>query len=306
MLTPSLFTVGLLAAYQLVNVWPRNTYTPLLLGAVLQSVGMGVLAWALYVERKPVIYGMMALVGAGSGFRLLCRKCMRPCPCCFFQLTISDQVTIHAIGMFPDQVATVVSLVAVANPLGGTLGHTMMSTVFNNVVDLGSTDDLMSDLNSFQDLPAGELSDIAHRVKVRMSLPISLYMLRIIRRPVQLTDADRKDGSCMGICCSSALDGNRKCPFSDLDLATRSPANQGILAAFFLGTVILPEGKGSEENRRANVIIREPYFLALLRAKEYQGVGDQLESEELVEGANSRNDNANGKNGSFRLETVGR
>lgn len=76
--------------------------------------------------------------------------------------------------MFPDHVATVVSLVAVANPLGGTLGHTMMSTVFNNVVNLGSTDDLTSDLESFRDLPAGVLSDITHRVKVRMCLPFFL------------------------------------------------------------------------------------------------------------------------------------
>lgn len=78
LLTWSSLTGGLLAALYLVNVWPRNTYTPLLLGAVLQSVSMGMLAWALYVERSPVIMGMMALVGVGSGFRLLCRKCTNP------------------------------------------------------------------------------------------------------------------------------------------------------------------------------------------------------------------------------------
>ena len=37
------------------------------------------LAWALYAERTPVIYGMMALTGAGSGFRLLCSKFSSPC-----------------------------------------------------------------------------------------------------------------------------------------------------------------------------------------------------------------------------------
>lgn len=77
-------------------------------------------------------------------------------------------MTIHAIGMFPDQVATVVSLVAVASPLGGTIGHTMMSTVFNNVVGLGSADGLMSDVGSFGDLPAGELADVTHSIKVRV------------------------------------------------------------------------------------------------------------------------------------------
>lgn len=126
---------------------------------------------------------------------------------------IEDEVTIHAIGMYPDQVATVVSLVAVANPLGGTLGHTIMSTVFNNVVDFGSTDDLLSDLDSFENLPAGELSDIAHRVKVSMPLPIPLYILRITRLLVRPADSGRKDGSCMGICCSSAHYGHCECPF---------------------------------------------------------------------------------------------
>ncbi|KAL2105453.1 hypothetical protein VUR80DRAFT_8363 [Thermomyces stellatus] len=228
---------GLLAALYLVNVWPRNTYTPLLLGAVLQSVSMGMLAWALYVERSPVIMGMMALVGVGSGFRLLC-------------------LTIHAIGMFPDHVATVVSLVAVANPLGGTLGHTMMSTVFNNVVNLGSTDDLTSDLESFRDLPAGVLSDITHRVKMGVVWAyVSLVPLMVI----------------------------------------------GIAAALFLGTVILPEGKGSEEDRRANIVIREPYFWILLRGRKYRGLGDQSESNELFEGANGTDDNANGERGA-RLE----
>lgn len=77
-------------------------------------------------------------------------------------------MTIHAIGMFPDQVATVVSLVAVASPLGGTIGHTMMSTVFNNVVGLGSADDLMSDVGHFGDLPADELAVVVHGIKVRV------------------------------------------------------------------------------------------------------------------------------------------
>lgn len=83
--------------------------------------------------------------------------------------------------------------------------------------------------------------------------------------------------------------------------AARSPANQGIAAALFLGTVILPEGKGSEEDRRANIVIREPYFWILLRGRKYRGLGDQSESNELFEGANGTDDNANGERGA-RLE----
>lgn len=45
--------------------------------------------------------------------------------------------------------------------------------------------------------------------------------------------------------------------------------------------MILPEGKGSEESRRANIVVREPYFLALLRGRTYRSLGDQLEGNEL-------------------------
>jgi hypothetical protein len=51
--------------------WPRNTYSPILLGSVCHAVGIGMLSWALYVERKPVIYGIMGLIGAGSGLRFV-------------------------------------------------------------------------------------------------------------------------------------------------------------------------------------------------------------------------------------------
>lgn len=45
--------------------------------------------------------------------------------------------------------------------------------------------------------------------------------------------------------------------------------------------MILPEGKGSEENRRANIVVREPYFLALLRGHTYRSLGAQPEGNEL-------------------------
>ena len=78
-------------------------------------------------------------------------------------------VPLHGIGMFPEHIATVISIVAVLDPLGGTMGHTIMSTVFNNVVSLGPADDLLSDLDSFWNRPEEELADVVHRVKVRLS-----------------------------------------------------------------------------------------------------------------------------------------
>ncbi|KAK7752343.1 hypothetical protein SLS62_005679 [Diatrype stigma] len=110
--TPGL-GVGVYLSMLLCNTWPRQTFMPLLLGSVLEAVGLGLLAWALHAENKNVIFGMMAMTGAGTGLRIL-------------------PGSLHAIGFFPDHVATVVSLMAVASPFGGTLALTIMSAVFNN------------------------------------------------------------------------------------------------------------------------------------------------------------------------------
>jgi hypothetical protein len=56
----------------MMNVWPRRTWTPIMLGTVIEAVGIGMLAWSLYNETESLIYGMMALVGAGAGMRFLC------------------------------------------------------------------------------------------------------------------------------------------------------------------------------------------------------------------------------------------
>jgi hypothetical protein len=42
------------------------------------------------------------------------------------------------MGYFPHRIAAVISLMEVSDPFGGTLGLTIMTTVFNNVADLGS------------------------------------------------------------------------------------------------------------------------------------------------------------------------
>lgn len=120
----------------LCNTWPRQTFPPLLLGSVLEAVGLGVLAWALHSESKGVIFGMMAMTGAGTGLRIL-------------------PGSLHAIGFFPDHVATVVSLMAVASPFGGTLAMTIMSAVFNNTS--GATNG--ADSVAFDDPVAAKVCD---------------------------------------------------------------------------------------------------------------------------------------------------
>jgi hypothetical protein len=53
-------------------------------------------------------------------------------------------VPLHGIGFFPKDIAAVVSLIAVAVPFGGTLGLTIMATVFNNVSGIGSRSSIRS------------------------------------------------------------------------------------------------------------------------------------------------------------------
>lgn len=42
-----------------------------MLGAVIEAIGIGVLAWAMWEERDGLVYGMMALTGVGVGVRFM-------------------------------------------------------------------------------------------------------------------------------------------------------------------------------------------------------------------------------------------
>lgn len=101
------------------NRWPRMTFPSVFLGTLTESVGLGVLAWAIWADKVSVIYGMMALVGCGSGMRFMASP-------------------LHGIGIFRHLRASVIGLMAVAIPFGGTIGLTIMSTVFNNTSGLDS------------------------------------------------------------------------------------------------------------------------------------------------------------------------
>lgn len=95
------------------------TFPPLFMGTAIDMTGVGVLAWALYAEQEAAILGTMALVGCGMGLRFMVAP-------------------LHGIGIFRDQRAAVIGLMAVAVPFGGTVGLTIMSAVFNNLSGLGA------------------------------------------------------------------------------------------------------------------------------------------------------------------------
>ncbi|KAH6672950.1 MFS multidrug transporter-like protein [Halenospora varia] len=97
------------------NRWPRQTFTPLFLGSLLQPVGVTILAVALRSGHLPFIYGMIVLTGIGSGIRFM-------------------PGTLHGVGYFPTQIASIVSLMSLSLDLGGTLSTTILLNIFNNTL----------------------------------------------------------------------------------------------------------------------------------------------------------------------------
>lgn len=131
------------------NKWPRMTFPSVFLGTIVEAIGIGLLGWSIYAERLAPIYGMMALVGCGTGLRFMASP-------------------LHGIGLFKNMRASVIALMAVAIPFGGTIGLTIMSTVFNNTSGLDSNE---SDFSKIQSLPEDIRDQAIHNAKV-ISTPI--------------------------------------------------------------------------------------------------------------------------------------
>lgn len=104
---------GVYMAMFSVNVWPRQTVYPLLLGGITSAVGITVLAWAVHARNTNLVYGMMALTGHGVGIRL-------------------SPASMHGLAYFPGSTAAITCLFSFAMPFGGMIALTLMSTVFNN------------------------------------------------------------------------------------------------------------------------------------------------------------------------------
>ncbi|CAG9949374.1 unnamed protein product [Clonostachys rosea f. rosea IK726] len=119
--TPGI-AVGILLCSMICSSWPRMTWPAIFLGTLVEAVGIGMMAYALYTESSPTIFGMMALVGAGGGLRMMASP-------------------LHGVGIFRQSRAAVIGLLTFATPLGGTIGLTIMSTVFNNVSNLETDGD---------------------------------------------------------------------------------------------------------------------------------------------------------------------
>ncbi|OJJ75044.1 hypothetical protein ASPBRDRAFT_40292 [Aspergillus brasiliensis CBS 101740] len=104
---------GVYLAIYLCNGFPRQTFFPLLLGAVLSTVGISVVAYAISAQKTSLLSGMIVITGAGVGLRLM-------------------PSSLHTVGIWPERIAPAMSLMQVSLPFGGTLGLTIMTSVFNN------------------------------------------------------------------------------------------------------------------------------------------------------------------------------
>lgn len=97
----------------LCNVRPAQTFPPLTLGTILETLGLALLTWATYTQQTGLINGMLVLAGAGTGLRFM--------PC-----------SLHVSGIWPQKIASGMSLMRFALPFGGTVGLTIMGSVFSN------------------------------------------------------------------------------------------------------------------------------------------------------------------------------
>jgi MFS family permease len=150
--TPGL-GVGVYLAMIMCNFYPRQTFHPLFLGSIIEATGLSILTWALWHGHIPTIYGMMGLTGAGTGLRFM-------------------PGSLHGIGFFPNNIASVMALSAFSIPFGGTIAMTIMDTVFNNKAGIpasgvkGSTSGSSTYLQSIDSMPQQAQDVIRHSSKM--------------------------------------------------------------------------------------------------------------------------------------------
>ncbi|KAL3479584.1 major facilitator superfamily domain-containing protein [Aspergillus californicus] len=104
---------GVFLANFLCNVYPAQTFFPLTVGTVCETLGLALVTWGIHSEKTNIINGMMVLAGAGTGIRMM-------------------PAQLHAVGIWPDRISAAMSVMRFALPFGGTLGITIMGSVFNN------------------------------------------------------------------------------------------------------------------------------------------------------------------------------
>ncbi|KAL4783760.1 major facilitator superfamily domain-containing protein [Aspergillus varians] len=91
---------GVYLAILLCNTFPAQTFPPLALGTLLETLGIALITYGIRTQKANILNGMMVLAGAGTGIRMM-------------------PATLHAAGVWPDKIAAVLSLLRFALPFGG-------------------------------------------------------------------------------------------------------------------------------------------------------------------------------------------
>jgi hypothetical protein len=74
--------------------------------------------------------------------------------------------TLHGIGFFPNDIAAVVAIMALAIPFGGTVAMTIMSSGFNNISGISESSPLR-DFKTISTLP--EATKMAVKLKAKVT-----------------------------------------------------------------------------------------------------------------------------------------
>jgi hypothetical protein len=110
--TPGL-GVGVYVAAILCNRWPRQTFSPLLIGSIVEGVGLALLTWSISIRHITLVKIFLAVAGAGTGLRFM-------------------PIVLHAAGIWSMRIPSMQSLLSFMIPLGETVGIAMMGSVFSN------------------------------------------------------------------------------------------------------------------------------------------------------------------------------
>jgi MFS family permease len=110
--TPGL-GLGVCTAMTLCNRWPRQTYSPLLIGSIVEVVGLALLTYSVSTRNPTMVKVFLGVTGAGTGLRFM-------------------PVVLHAAGLWSTRIPAMQSLLSFMLPLGQTVGISMMGSVFAN------------------------------------------------------------------------------------------------------------------------------------------------------------------------------
>lgn len=162
------------------NIYPRQTWLPLALGTIIEPLGITMLAVALSGGHLPTIYGMLALTGVGTGIRFMPGTFLGHRHHTLFPVGFNEDRTgtLHGVGYFRTQIASIVSLMSLSVSLGGTFATTIMLNIFNNNMRKSGLTFSSSSPSSFDAISSLSPTEQAYvREKSKSSITLSFFAI---------------------------------------------------------------------------------------------------------------------------------